>query len=609
MHSKSEELSTENPLKEQENHTDIGKKNFESSWSERFKLIKDYFVNSDEKWKVWLLVGAIVLCIIGFVALNVYTGFLFTGLWATLTASTWIPFLIAIGKLAAALLGLTILDSLKDFLKGKLIINWRDWLTNKFIKLIDALELKRTSPEIKNISQRIQEDIKKFVYLSVYLSTEAFKSSLSLLVFMVTLWIVGGTLAFVVLGLNIVIPGYLVWIALIIAIAACVITYYIGKPLPELNQKEDQAEADLRQDLDIMYHDAENIALERTELYHFNAIETDRAILKENANKKLETQTALGTFQTLYTNFSTIIPYLVTAPLYFIVKSLPLDSVFQVGMAFSQVSYSLGWFAKSYEQISFWQTKMDRIIEIQHAIEQGKLNGNPQLIDISKKNINSIKVKQLSIFKPLPSSTDCIIRKLNLELKEGEHTLIGGNSGSGKSTLLKVLSNSWLFGKGKIRLPKGKTMFYLPQIPSLPNTTFKGLLSHPDPVSKYTTEEYIKVIRAIKGMDNFIAVLDKKMDWSILSGGQRQRISFAKALLKKPDWLFLDEVSAFLDEESENYLYKLLRTELTNTTIVSIAHRSTVKSHHHRLIKLGPSVENVMEIIADEKTETMTMAM
>ncbi|MBA2651847.1 MAG: ABC transporter ATP-binding protein/permease [Tatlockia sp.] len=578
------------------------------TWSERFNLIKDYFVNSDEKWIAWLQVGGIVFCVIGVVALTFVMGWLFTGLMAALTASLWTPFLIAIGELVAVFCGLAILNSLQQYLSGKLAINWRNWLTNHFIKLIDPLEVKRTSPGFKNISQRVQEDIKNLVNLSLSLSTDFLKSSLNLIVFITMLWIVGGSLAFIAFGLNIVIPGYLVWIALLIAVAACVISYYMGKPLAELNQKEEQVEADLRQHLETMHLDAENIGLEKTQQFHLNTIETDNGNLKDNGTQTLKTQTALGAFQTLYIYFSLIIPYLVAAPLYF-KQLISFDKLSEIGSAFAQVNFALSWFAGAREKSSLCLTKADRLIEIQHAIDAGILNSNPKSILIKEKDKKSIKIKGLTIQKPLSSSTSDILRNLNLKLKKGEHTMIAGESGTGKSTLLKILGRSWEYGEGKIRLPKGKIMTYLPQIPTLTYNSFKGLLAHPHPVSRYSEGEYLAVISAVQMNMEDIPDLDLKQDWFFLSGGERQRISFAKALLQKPDWLFLDEVTAFLDEESEEYLYKLLMSELKETTVVSIAHRSTVRCHHQRFIKLGPSKENVMEIVVDERLEQLSLAM
>ena len=83
--------------------------------------------------------------------------------------------------------------------------------------------------------------------------------------------------------------------------------------------------------------------------------------------------------------------------------------------------------------------------------------------------------------------------------------------------------------------------------------------------------------------------LDEVLDWAkVLSPGEQQRIAFARILLTKPKVVFLDESTSALDEGLEFILYQLVRTELPDTILVSVSHRSTVEQHHtHELELLG----------------------
>ena len=72
----------------------------------------------------------------------------------------------------------------------------------------------------------------------------------------------------------------------------------------------------------------------------------------------------------------------------------------------------------------------------------------------------------------------------------------------------------------------------------------------------------------------------------MLSLGEQQRLGIARALLQEPDFLFLDEATASLDEPSEAALYRLLQERLPNATIVSIGHRSTLAAFHRRRLAL-----------------------
>ncbi len=93
---------------------------------------------------------------------------------------------------------------------------------------------------------------------------------------------------------------------------------------------------------------------------------------------------------------------------------------------------------------------------------------------------------------------------------------------------------------------------------------------------------------AAVGLDGFASALDAEENWAQrLSGGEQQRLALARALLLKPDWLFLDEATASLDPEAEAELYRLVRERLPGTTVVSIAHRELVARFHEARLVLG----------------------
>ena len=90
------------------------------------------------------------------------------------------------------------------------------------------------------------------------------------------------------------------------------------------------------------------------------------------------------------------------------------------------------------------------------------------------------------------------------------------------------------------------------------------------------------------GLPKLASRLDEDAHWNrTLSLGEQQRLGIARALLHKPQYLFLDEATASLDEPSEAALYQLLQERLPATTIVSIGHRSTLEAFHQRGVKLA----------------------
>lgn len=565
-----------------------------------FDLVKDYFLNSNEKLYAWLLLGGIVVCIVGFVALLFALSWWNATFWAVLAAKEMIPFLICMGQFTLLLASLVTAYVLNDYFIGQLSISWRTWFSNELInKLFYAennyLDLERFSAEIDNIAQRIQDDVQTFVDLTLRLGADFLKSALSLGAFTGTLWLIGGSLSFIVLGLNIVIPGYLIWLSLIIAVAATAITHFIGKSLPEINKNAERAEANFRQSLADLHDEAENIAIENAGNYFKKSLEYQIQSINRISYQKLNTQTKLATFKSFYMQISDVLPYILAAPLYFS-GLIELGVLMQVGTSFGQVSSALSWFVNAYENLAFYKTSIERITELQESFKKDGLIANSKSITRKVRDKESIKISHLHIMPPQASNTTAMMRNLNLKLNSGEHILIQGPSGLGKSTLFKAISGTWVYGSGKISIPARKLLYFLPQKPVLPYDTLRAVLAYPEPVSNYTEAQFIAVLRKVGGMDDFISKLDETCTWSnILSGGQKQRISFARVLLKKPDWIFLDEATASLDEESEEHVYQIVK-ELKNTTIVSIAHRSTVAKHHSRIVFFSLNPEKEIEV-------------
>ncbi|MDA8562001.1 ATP-binding cassette domain-containing protein [Gammaproteobacteria bacterium] len=579
-----------------------------TSFKKSFNLIKDYFVNSDEKFLAWLMLFGIVSCVISLVALVVMLTWWSAGFWSVLAAKSLVPFYGCVVEFAKLVTSLICIKVFKSYLIGKLSINWRNWLTDKIIKDLfegenNYLELKRFSASMDNVAQRIQEDTKKVVDLTLGLGTDLLKAVLSLGAFVGTLWVVGGPLSFVVAGLSVVIPGYLVWVALGIAAVATVATHFIAKSLATRNKKEACTEADLRMDLEMLNNDAENIAEEHAEKYYRKSIVNRIKYINANAEKKLNTQSKLVAFQSFYMKISEVLPYLFSAPLYF-AGLIELGQLVQIGMSFGQVNYSLSWFVDAYESLASYNTSIKRVSKLKNTLELGGISSNPKMIKIKEKNKNRLKIKNLNMMSPDPSDTQYIMKNLNLKFFPGEHTLIKGKSGLGKSTLFKVISGSWKYGDGCISIPAGKSMYFLPQKPTLPNDTLRAVLSYPESEETYSNEEYVYALNTIGCMNEFVPKLDEKRSWSKeLSGGQQQRISFARALLKKPDWIFLDEATASLDEESEDHVYQSVK-KIKNTTIVSIAHRRTVEKYHSRIVFFNSNNERQITVSENKVDES-----
>jgi putative ATP-binding cassette transporter len=126
----------------------------------------------------------------------------------------------------------------------------------------------------------------------------------------------------------------------------------------------------------------------------------------------------------------------------------------------------------------------------------------------------------------------------------------------------------------------------LPQRPYFPIATLAASVAYPAEAERFGRASIAEVVRAV-GLPALVERLDEEAHWNrMLSLGEQQRLAIARALLQAPDFLFLDEATASLDERSEAALYQLLQQRLPAATLVSIGHRSTLTDYHSRRLTL-----------------------
>jgi putative ATP-binding cassette transporter len=120
----------------------------------------------------------------------------------------------------------------------------------------------------------------------------------------------------------------------------------------------------------------------------------------------------------------------------------------------------------------------------------------------------------------------------------------------------------------------------------LPLGTLRRVVCYPLDATQVPEAE-IRATLAAAGLPQLADRLDEEDAWDRrLSGGEQQRLAFARALLVRPDFLFLDEATASLDPPAEAALYGMLRERLPGTAILSIAHRDAVARFHDRRLRL-----------------------
>jgi len=180
-----------------------------------------------------------------------------------------------------------------------------------------------------------------------------------------------------------------------------------------------------------------------------------------------------------------------------------------------------------------------------------------------------------------------LLKNFSAEFENKKSILVTGASGCGKSTLLRTFAGIWDYAEGKILLPENAKVMFLPQKPYLPLGTLRRALIYPVAEIDSPADEKLKSVLQIVDLKNLTDKLDTADDWSrILSGGEQQRLAFARVILSAPNYIFLDEATSALDEPKELEMYKILKQNLPDATVVSVGHRSTLFQIHDTELNL-----------------------
>lgn len=553
-----------------------------SSFKRAWPFLSDYFLHSNNKARAWALFAGGVLGVLAVTGLGFVLGWgCFPLIYAAVIAKDLGLLLVSIGAGLLTAAGMAGFHYLANFLKNKLYVDWRSWLTKKIINQYlnnptNHLAISRVYKELDNPEQRIQEDVDKLVESTLTLTLGFIENALTLSVFSTFLGIAGGTLSFAILGTTILLPGYLVLVAFVVGGASSLIGFFINKSLSKLTNDETKTQSFLRADLQQLKNSSEEIAIERAEKYYKKRFEKTVDHLNEQTTKRLSNQNKSASFNLFNQIFQTLIPYLAAIPLYF-KNLLTLDAFYACGFYFSMVTRSLNWFINSFQTINVFKTSLNRILELQKILNTTKEGSGFKKIN---RNIvhksEYVKVDNLTL--NLHSGNELVIKGLNVTFKPGVHTLIQAPSGTGKSSLFKAIAGTWISGEGEITIPHSlESIYFLPQKPTLPDDTLKNVLAYPDAECSFSDDELVTALKAVN-LESFTNRLGEKIGFKSL--GEQQRIAFARVLLRKPAWVFLDEATASLDEEGETHVYCRIKELLPKTTLVSIAHRSTVKRYH-----------------------------
>lgn len=556
---------------------------FASIW----RLAAPYF-SSEDRWPGRILLAAVIAIELAIVGITVLINQWNARFYNALQDRNWDAFVSEL-LYFCVLAGLFIVLAVYQlYLNQWLQIRWRRWMTARYLErwIAEAnhYRMQLRGDAADNPDQRVAEDIQRFIEQTLTIGIGLLSALVTLGSFVVILWGLSAEAPLTLFGASWAIPGYLVWAALIYAAAGTVLTHLIGWPLVALNFNQQRYEADFRFNLVRVRENAEQIALLNGETAERARLMDRFGAVVNNWMAIMIRQKKLTFFTAGYNQVSIVFPYIVVSPAYFS-GAMQLGGLMQTASAFSSVQTSLSFFVNAYRQLAEWRSVIERLDGFDLAIEAARAAAHqpPKITVTTAPQAEAVTVDDLAL--DLPTGAPLLAADA-VRFAAGSDVLVSGPSGSGKSTLFRAIAGIWPFGRGRVTVPADARVMMLPQRPYLPVGTLRAAVSYPGAPDAFPTVAMEDVLTAV-GLTGLVGRLDEEGHWNrTLSLGEQQRLAVARAILHRPDFLFLDEATASLDEPAEAALYRLLRERLPAAAIISIGHRSTLNAFHRDHLRL-----------------------
>ena len=477
------------------------------------------------------------------------------------------------------------------YLQQRLALRWRKWMTKNYLakwtgqQMYYRLEM-FSQGTADNPDQRISEDINLFTARTLSFMSGLLRSATTIVCFIFVLWNLSEVLSFSAAGQEIHIYGYLVWTALAYSVLGTWITHKVGHRLVSLNYLQQKLEADFRFSMVRLRETAESVAFYNGAAKEESFLSNRFMTLLRNTLFIIKKQKQLSWLTNSYAQIAIIFPFVVAVPRY-LSQNISLGGLMQIANCFGKVQDAMSYFVDVYASLAEWQSCAERLLSFDRHIAAIEKETEEKSVSLVREETpDRLRLTDVTISVPAMDEnkrTREIISSAACTIRSGEHVILKGPSGSGKSTLLRTLAGFWPYVKGHISMPASSEMMFIPQKPYIPMGTSAEAASYP---LETADKEILSPLLMEYGLSHLMEKPDTEADWShILSLGEQQKLAFVRVFLRKPKWVFLDEATSAMDEETEEKMYRLL-TALPGTTVISIGHRSTLDKWHDRVLRI-----------------------
>jgi len=554
----------------------------------RFVDLAMPFWSSDDGWRLTGLgLALLILTVIqvGFpVALNIWNEKLFDALEQRALHRVEV----LIGVLLLIIVGNVLVTTTHLRVKRRLQVAWRQWLTYRVFRewMSEGRQylLNLVPGDHDNPDGRIAEDIRITTEAAIDLAHSLFYSLLLLLSFTQILWTLSGPVMNTFGGLEIPLPGHLVWLAVLYSGLGAVVAWALGKPLVRAVDRRQTDEANFRFGLVHARENAMAIALlhgETGERRHFRSLFRRVARAWDGQTWAL---TKLMYFSSSWSVLSMAFPFLVAAPRY-IAGTITLGILMQTAQAFGQMTAALSWPIDNLASVAEWRASVERVLRLVDGIElvSDRVDaGGHDGIHISHSDEARLTFREVEI---ADASGATQIARFSTSIAAGERVLVTGDPGAAVK-LFKVVARLWPWGRGEVDLPVGASIFFMPRRPYLPIGPLRAAIVFPQ-VPDAAEDERLRAALSRVGLADFRDRLNEVGNWEqSLAVGEQQRLGFARLLMHRPDWIFIEEATNGLDRDAEREMMEMTVAEYPQAAIITISHRTSMQAFHRRRLTM-----------------------
>jgi putative ATP-binding cassette transporter len=488
------------------------------------------FIRSDAGGKALAMLAALATLLLAISGLNVLNSYVARDFMTAIEQRDRAGFvrqaILYVGVFGASTVSVVIYS----FTEQRLGLLWREWLTRRLVGFYLAgrtyVYLNR-SDGLSNPDQRIAEDVKTFVTMTLSLLLMLANGTLTVLAFAGVLWSISRTL-------------FLVGIAY--AAAGSLLTILLGRPLIRLNYRQADREADFRTDLIHVRENADAVALSHRESQLEVRLSIRIGAVVSNFRRIIAVNRNLGFFTTGYNWMIQIIPALIVAPL-FISGDVEFGVITQSAMAFAQLLGAFSLVVTQFQVISSYAAVLARLSALSEAVRRAGAADHP--IDVVESD-GALAYEGLTLTAPRDGQV--LIGDLSVTIEPRSRLLVRGEDATALAALFRATAGMWESGRGRIRRPPLGQVAFLPERPYLPPGTLRqAIMNGGSPLAADPLREVSGAI-AIDEIVTRAGGIDVERDWNdLLSQREQALVSIARTLLARPRVVLLERIGNTLD--------------------------------------------------------------